>query len=364
LETGQRLWNRTIPDEERQTGAIIAGGEKLFTSGDGMKVRAYSMATGNKVWEAEADYPWGTFWSYSGLSYAYGNVYASCYGGLFCFDGETGARKWAFKTPVSNFESPYPGWAMWGGAVIADGKIYQSTGEHSPSNPVPIGNRLYCINATTGEQIWSISDLSGATSGDPKAIADGVLLYCNEYDLKMYAIGKGESATTVSAPDVTVPKGTSVVIKGTVLDQSPAQPGTPCVSPESMGDWMGYLNMQKQIPENVTGVHVSLDAVDATGKSVHVGDVITDGYSGTFGYTWEPETEGQYAVTATFKGDASYGSSFATTYVSVGAATEQINIPETVVPDYTMTIIGVGIALAIVTVVAIAIATILIIRKK
>ena len=362
LETGQKLWNRTLPDEERQTGAIMAADEKLFTSGDGMKVRAYDMRTGKKLWEATADYPWGTFWSYSGLSYAYGNVYASCYDGLYCFDGQTGARKWVFKTPPSNFDSPYPGWAMWGGAVIADGKIYQATGEHSPSNPVPVGNRLYCVNATTGQQIWNISDLSGATSGDPKAIADGVLLFCNEYDLKMYAIGKGESKTTVTAPDVVIPHGQSVVIRGTVLDQSPAQPGTPCVSPDSMGPWMEYLNMQKPVPANIVGVPVSLDTLDPNGNYVHIGDVTTDGYSGTFGYTWEPEVPGQYQVTATFMGDVSYGSSFATTYVTVSEApaATATPVPPQAAPDSIPYIIGVGIAIII----AVAIVGLLILRKK
>ena len=161
LATGQKLWNRTIPIEERETGAYCAGDGKIYASGDDRNVWAYNMATGNKVWSAQADYPWGTFWSYSGMSYGYGNVIASNYDGLYCFDGKTGARLWAFHTPLSGYHSPYPGWPMWGGAVIADGKIYQSTGEHSPSNPVPQGNRLYCVNATTGEQIWSISDLSG-----------------------------------------------------------------------------------------------------------------------------------------------------------------------------------------------------------
>jgi len=55
-------------------------------------------------------------------------------------------------------------------------------------------------------------------------VADGYLtLGCR--DGYMYVIGKGKSETTVTAPDVAVPKGTAMTIKGTVLDQSPAQPG-------------------------------------------------------------------------------------------------------------------------------------------
>jgi outer membrane protein assembly factor BamB len=363
LETGTRLWNRTLPAEERETGAICAGDEKLFASGDGMKVRAYSMATGEKLWEAEADYPWGTFWSYSGMSYAYGNVYASNYDGIYCFDGQTGAREWVYKTPSSGFLSPYPGWAMWGGAVIADGKVYQSTGEHSPSNPVPVGNRLYCMDAFTGQQIWNISDLSGASTGDPKTIADGVLLHCDEYDLQMYAMGVGKSAITVSAPLTAPTLGQSIMITGSVTDQSPAQPGTPCVSANSMGAWMEYLHMQKPMPTNIEGVKVSLDATDPNGNSIHIGDVTSDGLTGMYQKLWQPENPGEYTIYATFAGDASYGSSVASAPLGV------VQAPATPAPtpsqvndsmDNSLVVVGTGIAVII----AVAVATLLILRKK
>lgn len=363
LATGTKLWNRTIPAEERQTGAICAGDEKLFTSGDGMKVRAYDMATGNKLWEAEADYPWGTFWSYSGMSYAYGNVYASNYDGIYCFDGETGEREWVYKTPASGYESPYPGWAFWGGAVIADGKVYQTTGEHSPSNPVPTGNRLYCIDAYTGQQIWNISSLSGASTGDPKTIADGVLLHCDEYDLQLYSIGKGKSDITVSAPLTSVTLGQSVMITGSVTDLSPAQPGTPCVSADSMGAWMEYLHMQKPIPSNVVGVEISLDALDPNGNTIHIDTVTSDGLTGMYQKLWQPEISGEFTVYATFAGDASYGSSVAAAPVGVVEApvtpaptTTQLNQQA----DNSLVTVGTGIAVII----AVALATLLILRKK
>ncbi len=114
--------------------------------------------------------------------------------------------------------------------------------------------------------------------------------------------------------------------------------------------------------ETILGIPVSLDAVDPNGDYIHIGDVTTDGYSGTFGYTWEPEIPGQYTVTATFMGDESYGSSFATTYVGVSESPTTSPTPtatQTVQTPYELYTIGTGIAIII----AIAI-TVVLVRKR
>jgi len=67
---------------------------------------------------------------------------------------------------------------------------------------------------------------------------------------------------------------------------------------------------------------------------------------------------------ATFAGDDSYGSSLATTTVSVGSAPAPINFPTQSQPvDYTMTIIGAAIGIVIAVVIAVA-AAVLILRKR
>ena len=95
----------------------------------------------------------------------------------------------------------------------------------------------------------------------------------------------------VSAPQTAITKGGSVVLTGTVLDMSPAQPSTPCVSKDSMGPWMEYIHLQHPIPANTTGVPVSLDAVDPNNNYIHIGDVTTD-MTGTFGFVWTPRFQG------------------------------------------------------------------------
>jgi len=184
----------------------------------------------------------------------------------------------------------------------------------------------------------------------------------------MYVFGKGKSATTVAAPDIAVAKGTSLLIRGTVLDVSPAQPNTPCVSKESMTTQMQYLHKQQPVDglwhnETITGVPVSLTAIGSDGAYIDLGTVTTDGYYGTFSKTWTPPTQGDYRVIASFAGDDSYGSSAASTSISVGPAPATPDTQQVVVPDYTMTIVGVGIAIIIAVAIA-AVAIIMMVRKR
>jgi hypothetical protein len=159
----------------------------------------------------------------------------------------------------------------------------------------------------------------------------------------MYVFGRGKSATTVSAPQTTVAKGTAVLIQGTVLDQSPAQPGAACVSDESQATYMEYLHMQQPIDGifhnvKVLGVPVTLFAVDSDGTVIDIGTVTSD-MSGTFSYAWTPPNEGVYKITAAFVGSESYGSSWAETAVSIGpapaVATTQPTQPPAAAPDNT-----------------------------
>ena len=203
----------------------------------------------------------------------------------------------------------------------------------------------------------------------PGSVADGYLTAANGYDGYMYVFGKGKSATTVTAPDVVVSKGTGVVIKGTVLDLSPAQPNTPCVSADSMATQMEYLHMQHPIDgvgHNVqmTGVPISLTAIDSNGSYVDIGTVTTSPYYGTYEMAWAPPAEGTYKIIASFAGDVSYGSSAASTAISVGPAPATITLPEIPTPvDNTMLLYGILAAVVIAIILAI-IAILVGLRKR
>jgi hypothetical protein len=292
-----------------------------------------------------------------------GNIISNQYDGVVAYNWNNGKISWWYKDKAEYpYETPFGDNNPWftGTARIADGVLYTHNTEHSPSQPIMRGLKLHAINVTTGEGIWKITGNMA-----PGAVSDGYLTASDSYDGRMYVFGKGMSATTVTAPDLVVSKGSGVVIKGTVLDVSPAQPGTPCVSKESMATQMEYLHMQHPIDGlshdvQMTGVPVALTAIDSAGGVIDIGVVTTSAYYGTFEQAWTPPAEGTYKVIASFAGDESYGSSAASTAVSVGPALEPEPEPQIAIPDYTMTIVGTGIAVII----AVALATVLILRKK
>ncbi len=373
LATGNMLWNNSLSDQGMYSGscAVADHGKVALLMKNGYWL-AWDLRTGRQVWKSEVmDYPWGqaSFGAYAVQS-AYGLFYRQSYDGVYAFDWDTGKIAWHYKAPANAYETPYrnendqTGYSFDGAAFIADGKMYVLNNEHTPTAPVTRGWGIHCINATTGEGIWNIKGI-WLWSG-PGPIADGYLTIASSDGYK-YVFGKGKSATTVTAsPEVSV-HGSNVLIKGTVLDLSPAQVGTPCVSKDSMSTWMEYLHTQMPIDgiwhnETITGVPVSLYTLDPNDNYVHIGDVTTDGYSGTFGFTWEPEVPGQYTVTATFMGDDSYGSSFATTYVSVSEAPPATATPEPpqAPPDYTPLLY----ALLAVGIIAIILMLIVLFRKR
>ena len=368
LTTGNLLWNITT-DSTKGTEGFFSGSTAVADHGkwavrlnDG-HWHCWSLNSGQKLWESElSSWPWGTFGCYGVQSYG-GNIIANQYDGVVAYDWDTGKISWWYEYKAEYpFETPYQDNYPWftGTARIADGVLYTYNTEHSPSQPIQRGLKLHAINATTGEGIWNITGCLA-----PAAVADGYLTASNSYDGYMYVFGIGKSATTVTAPDVIIQKGDGVVIKGTVLDLSPAQPGTPCVSKESMATQMEYLHMQHPIDGldhdiQMTGVQVKLTAIGSDGSVVDIGEVTTNAYYGTFGKEWTPPAEGTYEIVASFAGDESYGSSGASTMVSVGPASAPIEIPAQIAPpDYTMTIVAGVVAI----IVAVALVGILLFRK-
>ncbi|MCZ2807758.1 MAG: PQQ-binding-like beta-propeller repeat protein, partial [Candidatus Bathyarchaeota archaeon] len=331
LYTGDILWtsstNDTFNENIQGIGTAIVNRGKFAFGAHGRAWTCWDARDHTKLWTSElSDYPWGAWWPYNTASYDFNEtksaIITSTYEGVYAIDWDDGSIIWHYQDPNAvPFENPYvteegaPATPFFTGVMIADGKVYAYNDEHSASQPANRDWKLHCINANTGELLWQITN-----SMSPGAVADGYLAASNSYDGHMYVFGKGKSETTVTAGPKIIAKGDEVLIEGTVLDQSPAQPGTPCVSKDSMQTQMEYLHIQLPIDgiwhdKTITGVPVMLTAISEDFDVIDIGTVTTNGYYGTFSHAWTPPEEGVYTITASFNGDDSYGSSTAATAV-------------------------------------------------
>jgi hypothetical protein len=190
-------------------------------------------------------------------------------------------------------------------------------------------------------------------------MGDSVISILNSYDIRIYTIGKGPSATTVSIQEDVIVHGESVLVKGMVTDVSPGTSdagltmrfpnGVPAVSDASMNEWMQYVYMQFPKPATVTGVEVVISVLDPNNNCYEVAHTTSD-VNGYFGCTFEPEVPGLYTIFATFEGSGAYYGSFAETFIDVKEAPAATPMPTpTPAPmtDLYVTGFGAGMIIAI-----------------
>jgi hypothetical protein len=209
--------------------------------------------------------------------------------------------------------------------IAADGKIYVGCTEHSPQDPKPRGAPFICLDAETGEELWKTKMWRDGWGGQP-ALADGIIATLNTYDNRIYAFGKGPSATVVSAAPKVVMHGDGVLVEGKVTDISPGTEqyalrarfpdGVPAVSDESMSDWMLHVYNQFKRPADAVGVEVVVEVLDPNGNYYEVGRTTSDS-DGFFKAAFTPEVPGEYTVIARFLGSKSYYGSYAKTAINV-----------------------------------------------
>ncbi len=337
---GQILW--TSPTyTSLQDKTITFGGSdpiaNVFVEGikETTQFIGYSMKDGSKLWtsdgETTLDYFGQMAFPYAAAQEAYGKLYSMNYGGLlYCYDLKDGKLLWTYgnggegNSTSSGLQTHgyYPGFIM----AVGNGIVYIAATQHTITTPIPKGNYMRAVNATTGEELWTISDYTGGFMTLSFAMADGYCTYFNGYDNQIYTVGKGPSTLTVSAPDLSAAAGQPVVLRGTVYDVSEGTKqselaarfanGVPVCSDASMADWMGYLYQDKPLPSNFTGVEVTLNVFDANGNFRVIGTTTTDA-TGAYSYVWQPDIPGTFQVVATFAGTQGYWGSSATTAFNV-----------------------------------------------
>jgi hypothetical protein len=343
---GTLLW---IKDYPAPAGNITRSFEavdpdnRVFTMSDKetRQWTGYSMDDGRLLWGPVGDTRDLNFYAtvgsggVSNVGYvAYGNLYVDGYGGeLFCYSTKDGKLLWKYNNTNAGLNEPWGLYPLFTG-VICDGKIYLYSNEHSPNAPLYKGEQVRCLNATTGEELWTMFGWAcvGGFADWGWPTADGYIAYLNAYDMQIDCIGRGPSATTIEAPMNSIALGSSVVIRGSVTDTSAGTMqdeqkarfpnGVPAVSDESMSTWMEYVYMQKPRPTNATGVTVTIDVIDSNNNYRNIGSTTSDA-NGFYSFQWKPDIPGKYTVIATFDGSESYWPSHAETAFAVDEAAPQ-----------------------------------------
>ena len=398
---GQTLWTITFTPP-KATDAYpnnIAGGGVVLNRVDAPsgtfyfeepvtgKQWVYSLSTGQQLWTNTIESAWSFYGTamefHDGKAYTVGpsgGPYDECAWGIItCFNATTGQYLWNWTAPDIGYletqgsthtplvlkfwvDDPVTGHTY----MYVDG----STPWAGQTVPIRRDSALFCIDCNTGQTVWRLEAYPNPQTD--VVISDSNIIYLDAHDDSIYCLGIGPSATTVSAPQTYPALGSSVTITGTVTDQTTSGrinvagstdftlKGTPAISDASMEAWMEYMFQQRPIPTNATGVPVTLDAIDPNGNFIPIGNVTSD-ITGTYGCKFTPQVPGTYHIIATFAGSASYGSSFAETYMGVGEAAPTaspypvVNLPPT---ETYFTISTVAI------IIAIAIVGILLLRKR
>jgi hypothetical protein len=337
----------------------------------------FSLEDGSYQWETDSEiwldiYGWGNVehtWYF-----AYGKLYSVGVGGIvYAYDLETGDTAWTYDM-TDPYNEPVTGNNWWGWITnIADGKVYIGTVEHSAEMPLPRGGPFICLNATSGDVIWRVNGMFRQTRwGGCAVMGDSIIATMDTYDQRIYAIGKGPSATAVTASPKISLHGSNVLVEGMVTDISAGTKddaltarfpnGVPAVSDANMSAWMLYVYKQFEKPADTIGVEVIVSVLDPNTNCYEVARATTD-ESGYFGCTFEPEVPGFYKIIATFEGSGAYYASYAETFVNVEEApvvTEPTPSPAPMT-DTIVTGFGIGMIIAIVV---IGLVIILMLRRR
>jgi len=345
----------------------------------------YSLTTGKYLWtappQAALDYYGSTSEGTLPGAVAYGNLYSCAYSGIvYCYNDQTGKLLWTYgnggagNSTNAGFNYPY-GYYPTQLQAIGNGIVYTVTSAHTWTSPIYKGGMERAINATTGQQIWTISGVTMEFGEMSYAMADGYNTWFNGYDNQIYVVGRGPSQTTVTAGPKVTTFGDNMVISGTVMDISSGTQqteqaadfpnGVPVASDASMTAWMAYVYQQQPEPTNFTGVPVTISVLDSNGNHHPIGTATTD-ESGMYTLTWTPIISGNYTVYATFAGNNGYWPSTAETSFNVMSAPPSASpypAPVTGLASFSSLELGIA-AVIIIIVICVAVLAVLILRKR
>jgi hypothetical protein len=388
---GSILWMKTYSPPSNNITVLYGGADPqarvfLEVYKEEMRYVGYNLDTGEKIWgpvepQTAFDYYGNDFGGNLVAQMAKGKLYSVGMAGiLYCRDAKTGQLLWTYgngelgNSTYAGFNGGYGVYPTYI-AAVANGIVYTQTTEHTILNPIFKGCLTRAINGTDGNEIWTLSAYTGGGGSTTSyAVADGFSTWYNGYDNSIYVVGRGPSKTTIDAPKAGLSLGSSVVLSGTVLDNSAGtmqdqqtarfSQGVPVSSDASMTDWMAYVYQQKPMPNTFTGVQVQLYVLDSNGNYRQIGASSTD-ENGYYTLTWTPDISGDYRVYAQFEGNNGYWPSRAVSSFTVdnGIATPvptHISIPPSTADLYLLP----GIIAIIISVAIVGAVLLLAIRKR
>jgi len=339
---GSVLWRKTYNAPGGGVTVFVSGydptaGVFIESHKETMQWVGFNLRTGDKMWgpvggSTALDYYGNDFGGVADGFIADGKMYYSGMAGImYCYDVLTGELLWTYGNGGEGNSTSSGAQMAYGRyptmiEAIGNGVVYTSVIEHTVNTPIYKGARTRAINATDGTEVYTLSNYGSSWT---QAIADGFTTFMNGYDNQIYSVGRGPSATTVTAsPKVSV-HGSSVLVEGSVIDtaagtkqeeQAARFPnGVPAVSDESMSDWMEYVYQQRPRPTDVTGVEVVIEVLDPNNNFYEVGRTTSDA-DGFYSCMFTPEVPGKYTIIATFEGSNGYWPSHAETAINVEEA--------------------------------------------
>jgi len=148
-KTGKEIWDTETTGAMTFSGSYYQG--KFLKAGEHDNTFCcFDASTGKVLWTFNPGTQYG-YWV-SGCAAAYGKVYELNKDGyLYALDVSTGQLVWKYKGPGFLF---WPGWP-----VVADGKVYATTGERASSDPITgeySKSEFACLDAYTGKLLWKL----------------------------------------------------------------------------------------------------------------------------------------------------------------------------------------------------------------
>ncbi|MCW4047810.1 MAG: PQQ-like beta-propeller repeat protein [Candidatus Bathyarchaeota archaeon] len=234
--TGDVLWAHNFTSTETdtlapdsRTNVWIQDGKLILVNMAYSDAFAIDARTGKKAWntdlrKSDGSLPHG--YNAFGLARLNGpesRIAILGFGGdIWCLNATTGTQLWYTSTNEilgnPGLETPYGVWPIWSFNSHAASKDFAYVAIGHEYNP-PLFH---------GAQLLALNWTDGSlgwkildTSVESTSIAYGVLLSRNCYDNMIYAFGKGPSKMTLDAPHVGVTTATPITITGTIMDVSP-----------------------------------------------------------------------------------------------------------------------------------------------